>query len=119
MNKEELKGKIEEQEKENIGLFNIFQYRLHEETMQPIIKQWREGSVKLKVLIDELYELEIKEHNERILNEENKKETKTFVNGYGEATNKYITSSTYERAEKRRQKEILSFIGGWLKYKKP
>ena len=31
---------------------------------------------------------------------------KTFVNGFGEATRREITSSTYERAQKRLQKEI-------------
>ena len=107
----ELKQKIEDQKNENIRLYNIFQYRLHEEAMQPIIKQWYDGSSKLKQLDDELYEMEKKERNERLENESSKQETKTFINGFGEATNKYITSSTYERAEKRRQKEIISFMG--------
>ena len=31
---------------------------------------------------------------------------KTFVNGFGEATRREITSGTYERAQKRLQKEI-------------
>jgi predicted HNH restriction endonuclease len=107
----ELKKKIEEQENENVRLFKIFEYKMHKEEMQPIIQEWREGSVKLKALLNELHQLEIKERNERVANEENVKETKTFINGYGEATNKYITSTTYERAEKRRQKEVLSFMG--------
>lgn len=111
MTTKELKQKIEEQEKENISLFNIFQYRLHEEIMQPIIKQWREGSKKIKDLLDELYQLEMKERDERISNEVNKKEVKTFINGYGEATNRHITSSTYNRAMKRNKKEIVSFLG--------
>lgn len=111
MNKEELKQKIEEQERENIRLFNVFQYGLHDEEMQPFINEWREGSKKLRALDDELYKQEMKEREERTANKENKNETKTFINGYGEATSKYITSLTYERAEKRRQKEILSFIG--------
>lgn len=33
-------------------------------------------------------------------------ERKTFVNGFGEATRREITSSTYKRAQKRLQKEI-------------
>lgn len=111
MNIKELKQKIEEQEKENIDLYNIFQFRLHEEEMQPLIKQWYEGSSRLKQLDNELYEMEKKERNKRLTNENSKQETKTFINGFGEATNKYITSSTYERAERRRQKEILSFMG--------
>lgn len=113
MNKEELKQKIEEQERENINLYNIFKYRLQEEEMQPLVNQWRVGSKKLRELDNELFELEKKERDNIIVQEENTKakETKTFINGYGEATKRYITSSTYERAEKRRQKEILSFIG--------
>jgi hypothetical protein len=110
MNKEQLQKQIKEQEEKNISLFEIFQYRLHDKEMQPLIQEWREGSSKLKVLLDELYKLEAKERDEKLAKEDNKKETKTFVNGYGEATNKYITSSTYERAEKRRLKEVVSFM---------
>lgn len=33
-------------------------------------------------------------------------ERRTFVNGFGEATRREITSGTYERAQKRLQKEI-------------
>lgn len=36
---------------------------------------------------------------------------KTFVNSYGEATTKYISTSTYERAERRLQKEVDSWFG--------
>lgn len=111
MNKEQLQKQIKEQEEKNISLFKIFQYRLQDKEMQPLIQEWREGSKKLRILLDELYQLETKERDEMLTNEDNRNETKTFVNGYGEATKKYITSSTYERAEKRRQKEILSFMG--------
>jgi predicted HNH restriction endonuclease len=111
MNKEQLQQQIKEQEEKNINLFNIFQYRLQDKELQPLIQEWREGSKKLRILDDALYQLEMKERDEKLTNEDNKKETKTFVNGYGEATNKYITCSTYERAEKRRQKEVLSFMG--------
>lgn len=106
----ELKQIIEEQKQENIKLFTPIQYRIHEESSQPILKKWREGSTKLKALLNELYKLEIIERNEKIVDEENKNVTKTFVNGYGEATNRYITSQTYERTVKRNQKAILSFI---------
>lgn len=37
-------------------------------------------------------------------------EKKTFVNGYGEATHREITSSTYERAQKR----LMKSVEGWL-----
>jgi hypothetical protein len=106
----ELKQKIEEQKQENIRLFKIFEFRLHDEEIQPTIQEWREGSKKLKLLLDELYQLEEKEREERIKQQEINKETKTFINGFGEATNKYITSSTYERARKRNEKAIMRFI---------
>ena len=37
-------------------------------------------------------------------------EKKKFVNGYGEATDREITSSTYERAQKR----LMKSVEGWL-----
>ena len=37
-------------------------------------------------------------------------EKKTFVNGYGEATSREITSTTYERAQKR----LMKSVEGWL-----
>lgn len=39
--------------------------------------------------------------------------SKTFVNSYGEATTRYITSATYERAQKRLDKETQSRMKGW------
>ena len=40
-----------------------------------------------------------------------KSDGKTFVNSFGEATKREITSSTYERARKRQQREVESFLG--------
>lgn len=108
MNKEQLQKQIKEQEEKNISLFKIFQYRLQDEEMQPLIKEWREGSSRLKDLDEKLWQLERKEREEFY----NNTTKKPFINGYGEATNRYISTSTYERAEKRRQKEIISFLGG-------
>ena len=39
-------------------------------------------------------------------------EKKTFVNGYREATHRYITSSTYERAQKRSMKSVDGWLSG-------
>ncbi len=41
------------------------------------------------------------------------KRTKTFVNGFGEATSRYVTSAAYERAMKRNEKEIQSRMKGF------
>lgn len=38
------------------------------------------------------------------------KESKTFVNGYGEATTRNITSSAYEKQQKKLSKEIMSLM---------
>ena len=38
---------------------------------------------------------------------------KTFVNSFGEATTRYITNTTYERALKRTEKEIQSRMRGF------
>jgi len=35
----------------------------------------------------------------------------TFVNGFGEATSRYITTGTYERARKRAEKDVLRNMG--------
>lgn len=111
MNKEQLQKQIKEQEEKNISLFKIFQYRLQEKEMQPLIQEWREGSSRLKALDEELYKI-IKQERDQEETLQNKTNiNKTFINGYGEATNRYIATSTYERAEKRRQKEIISFLG--------
>lgn len=37
--------------------------------------------------------------------------SKTFVNSYGEATKQIITTSGYERAQKRQQKAVLRNMG--------
>lgn len=39
------------------------------------------------------------------------KPARTFINGFGEATHKYITTTTYERAQRRLDKEIFGFLG--------
>ena len=39
----------------------------------------------------------------------------TFVNGFGEATHRYITTSTYERAMKRNDREIQARMKGYGK----
>lgn len=37
--------------------------------------------------------------------------TKVFVNSYGEATRRYITNPTYERAQKRLERDVVRFLG--------
>jgi hypothetical protein len=42
-------------------------------------------------------------------------EKKTFANGYGEATSREITSTTYERAQKRLTKSVERWFTGYAK----
>lgn len=113
MNIIELKKKIAEQKEKNIKLFKSITLPSHEDPLNkkadPILTEWREGSKILKSMIKELQELETRESNNTI----NAKESeKVFVNGFGEATKREITCSTYEKSQKRNSKAILSFIGG-------
>ena len=73
--------------------------------MQPTIKEWRKGSNKIKAMIRELQILESKD-----IKKENKDICKTFINGYGEATKREITTSSYQKNQKRLTKDILNFI---------
>ena len=43
-------------------------------------------------------------------NKEENKTSKTFVNSYGEATKREITSSTYKRSQKNLEKQISNFL---------
>ena len=101
---ERLDKEIHEQREENVRLYSIFQYRIHEEKMQPLIKEWRDGSNRLKQLISKRNML-MKSKEPSFSSEK-----KTFVNGFGEATKREITTSTYARAEKRLSKQIMNFV---------
>lgn len=37
--------------------------------------------------------------------------SRTFVNSYGEATSRYITSSSYDRAQRSTRRDVERFIG--------
>ncbi|URZ06452.1 hypothetical protein [Clostridium felsineum] len=106
----ELKAKIEKQKEINTKLYKQIGTATHEDPRnlkaQPILKQWRKESDKLRSLLKELQEMELvkKEHDRKL------KESKTFVNSFGEATKRNVTCSTYEKAQKRISKEILNFI---------
>lgn len=70
---------------------------------------------KAKQYYDIKYERDdlLKQYYKLLDQEQSKKNimtTKTFVNSYGEATQKYITSATYERAQKRLSKQIEIFL---------
>lgn len=107
----ELKQKIEEQREQNIKLFKSIPIASHEDPnnlkAEPILKEWRKGSEKLKHMIVELQGLETQAKKPI----ETQESIKAFVNGFGEATKRNITCSGYKRAEKRNEKAVLSFLG--------
>lgn len=106
-----LKEEISKQREINLKLFNSIPIPSHEdprnEKAEPILKQWRNGSNKLKALLKKLQELELGE--KKSVNKSNK-ESNTFINGFGEATKRDITCNTYKKIKKRMGKEILAFI---------
>ena len=72
-----------------------------------MLRQWRDGSKRIKEMIKKLNELEInfnKQHN-------SVEDSRKLINGYGEATDRHITTITYDTQQKRLSKEILSFMG--------
>lgn len=106
---EELKIEIEKQKNINKTLYDSIPVASHEdpcnEKAEPILKEWRSGSTKLKSMLKNLSELELENKKPSILGP-----NKTFVNGYGESTSRKITSTTYERAEKRLHNQIVTFL---------
>lgn len=59
-------------------------------------------SRKLRQERSDALDREVKEYNEK----HPQSSHHTFVNGFGEATHRYITTTTYERAMKRNEREI-------------
>lgn len=59
-------------------------------------------SRKLRQERSDALDREVKEYNEK----HPQSSHHTFVNGFGEATHRYITNPTYERAMKRNEREI-------------
>ncbi|MGL6200596.1 MAG: hypothetical protein ACRC3H_16830 [Lachnospiraceae bacterium] len=108
-----LEKKIVKQREVNVRLYNSIPAPSYKDPQgkkaEPILKQWREGSRKIKELIDKQNKL--RDARRELTPPPAVEQQKTFVNGFGEATTREITSSTYERAQKRLDKKILSFMG--------
>lgn len=108
----QLKEEIKNQEELNISLYNLFMsMQLSDEDeinkkAQIIRSQWYDGSGKIKALMKEMNELK-----DRLRDQKECKAEKVFINGYGEATNREITTVSYNNYQKRLNKEILSFMG--------
>ena len=94
----ELKVEIDKQRAHNIELYKAVPCAAQE---SQALTEWREGSKRIKQLTRELNELLDKQ-----------KPVAVVANKSIEKTERYITCSTYENAQRRQSKEIMSFIGG-------
>ena len=107
---ERLKEEIKKQREINSKLFHSVPIASHEdprnEKAEPLLQKWRKGSLRLKSLLAELQELEMSIHKQQ----SDSNYVETFVNGFGEATEREITCSAYQRQQKQLQTDILSYI---------
>ena len=71
-------------------------------------KQWNTNDKKLRRMKTNIETAKAKQREAQRKTEAKK----PFINGFGEATKRYVTSTTYERADKRQSKEIMKYIGG-------
>lgn len=72
-------------------------------------KRWLQLKKEADGLRDKRQKLEEKERGKRKSSSSNN--SKTFVNSYGEATKREITSSTYRRQQKRLEKSVRRNLG--------
>lgn len=78
------------------------------ERVEKAMGEYNEGSK----IFNELRERKSALENERLKRKRNQATAqKKFVNSYGEATKRNITNQTYERAQRRLEKEVASFLG--------
>ena len=82
-----------------------------ENSFDPTPQRYYEIAREVRWLKDERLELD-KKRAEIIRNKRSQQETKTFVNSFGEATKREITSASYERAQRRLDKQIWSRFKG-------
>jgi hypothetical protein len=106
---EELKKEIEKQKEINTTLYKSIPLPSREDPdnkkAQPVLAEWRVKSGELKEMIKKLQALEI---DIPTLKQES---FRPFVNSYGEATKREITSAVYRRTEKRLERDVLAFVG--------
>lgn len=73
-------------------------------------KQWLANAEKIKRIKDEIFNLEQVHRNDQ--QQKAKQSNRTFINSYGEATDRDITTDTFKKQQKQRSKDIMKFIGG-------
>ena len=75
-------------------------------------KQWNTNDKKLRRMKTNIETARAKQREAQREALSKIKTKKPFINGFGEATKRYVTNTTYENAQKRSDKEIMKFIGG-------
>ena len=75
-------------------------------------KQWNTNDKKLRRMKTNIETARAKQREAQREALSKIKTPKPFVNAFGEATKRYVTNTTYERARKRNSKEIMKYIGG-------
>lgn len=68
-------------------------------------------SRRSQLVNEQMRRLQAKAARNAAANATKPKPTRTFVNGFGDATHRYITNDTYERAQRRLEKELMGFLG--------
>ena len=100
---ESIQKKIKKLETDNMKLFDLAS-GFRDGTDSAEWKKWNNNKTEIRKLEDELIKLKAKNKKEQ------SEETKIFVNGFGEATTRYITNGTYEKVQKRTQTNVTNFL---------
>ena len=79
------------------------------ERVNKAMAEYNEGSKIFNELRDRKSALENEKAKRKRGNQSSAR--KTFVNSYGEATRRNITNQTYERAQKRLERDVARFLG--------
>lgn len=94
--------------------------KLQDESAQVLSSRensWDSAPPRYHEISQEIRELKNKQtdlryEREKLRTKDEPKTTKTFVNSFGEATKREITSASYERAQRRLDKQIWSRFKG-------
>lgn len=107
MTKSEIIEEIKKQEQINKKLYYSIPIASKEDPLnkkaEPILKKWRQGQKTIQKLLAELNSYRDTEFKQT--------QSKIVINGYGEATKRNITCTTYENQQRRLSEEILNFVG--------
>lgn len=80
------------------------------ERVNKAMAEYNEGSKLFNDLRDRKSALEDEKAKRR--KKKQPQTSRTFVNSYGEATRRNITNQTYERAQRRLERDVARFLGG-------